>query len=118
MHKQLNRMIHHRVSQHLRANDIRLKEKRVVINRAGYVRLRRKMHNNIRFRNQLVDNVRMSDVAVKKSEMAVGFQAGRNIVQVAGIGQSIQQKDFGVRIALINIIDEITANKTRAASNQ
>ena len=43
---------------------------------------------------------------------------GRNIVQVAGIGQSIQQKDFGVRVALINIIDEITANKTRAAGDQ
>ena len=60
----------------------------------------------------------MGDIAVLKLEMPVGFQAGRNIVQVAGVGQRIQQKDFGVRVVLINIIDEITTNKTRAASHQ
>ena len=82
------------------------------------MRLRRKMHHDIRFGNQLVDNVWMSDVAVKKLEMAVGLQLGRNIVQVAGIGQRIQQKDFGVRVAPIDVIDEITANETRTTRDQ
>ena len=76
------------------------------------------MHHNIRLRNQLVHNVRVRDVSVMKLKVSVGLQTWRYIVEVASIGQSIQQKDFVVRVTFMDKIDEVTTNKTRTASDQ
>jgi len=80
--------------------------------------LRCEMHHNIRLRNQLVDNIRVRNVSVMKLKVSVRLQTRRYIVEVAGIGQSIKQKDFVVRIAFMDKIDEVTTNKTRTSSDQ
>jgi hypothetical protein len=75
------------------------------------------MHHNISLRNQFVDNVRVRDVPVVKLKVSVGLETRIYIVEVAGIGQSIQQKDFVVWVAFMDKIDKVTTNKTRTASD-
>ena len=76
------------------------------------MRLCCEMHHNIRLRNQLVDNIRVRNISVMKLKVSVRLQTRRYIVEVSGIGQSIQQKDFVVRIAFMDKIDEVTTTPT------
>ena len=73
MDKQFYRIIYHGIGNYLRTNNVRFKKYCIVINRPGDMRFSGKVYDNIRFRNQFVDNVRVCDVTVKKIKMAVGF---------------------------------------------
>ena len=118
MDEQFHRMIDDGVGQHLSADDIRLKKQGVVVDRPGHMRLRRKMDDYVAFRDQGVDDVRVSDVAVIKLEMTVLFDGALNAVQVAGVSQGVQQKDFILRVFPVQVVDEITADEPGAAGHQ
>ncbi len=118
MNEQFHRMVYDGVCQHLSADDVRLKKQGVVVDRPGHMGLRRKMDDDIGFRDQGIDDVRVGDVAVIKLEVTILFDTALNAVQVAGVGQGVQQKDFVFGIISVQVVDEITADKTRAARHQ
>ena len=118
MDEQLDRMIDDGVCQHLSADDVRLKKQGVIVNRPGHMGLRSKMDDDIAFRDQGIDNVRVGDVAVIKLEVTVLLDAALNAVQVAGVGQGVQQKDVVFGIIPVQVVDEIATNEPRAASHQ
>ena len=67
---------------------------------------------------QLVDDVRVRHIAVKETEMRVALEVAGNIVQITGVGQGIEQEDFVMRVVSVQLIDEITADKTRSTCDQ
>ena len=118
MDEQLHRMADDGIGDHLCADDVGLKENGVVVDGAGNMRFRGEMDDDVALGYQLVDNGRLGDVAVEELETRVAFQTVIKVVQVAGIGQRIEQDDFVARIFFINVVDEITADKTGSARDQ
>ena len=118
MNKTFYRMVDNCIGNDLGSNDIRLEEQRVVINRPGDMRFGGKVYDHVAFGNQFIDDVRVSDVPMKKTKVAVPLQGIVNIIQVSRVSQGIQKEDSIGRVLSIQVIDEVTADKPGPAGNQ
>ena len=99
------------------AEDVGLEEDLRVLDRAVYMRLRRKVDNDVGLflLEELVYALTVADVQLDKSEVRIvhhRFQCG----QIAGIGQLVQTNNAVVWVCFQHMKNEIGADKAGAAS--
>ena len=111
----------HGVRDDLCPEDIGLEEVVIVVNRARDVRLGGEVHDDVGLLDQRIDERRVADIPIPELHAAVvrlSAEPHRQVLKAARVREQIQNQNPAVRMGVVQVVDEVTADETRAAGHE
>src|SRR5438132_361716 len=110
-----------RIGDDLCAEDVRLEEVIVVVNRPGDMRFGGEVHDDVRLLDERVDERRIPHVAMPELDpRARAFLAAepREVVEASRVREQIEYEDPVVRIRVVNVMNEVAADEAGATRDE
>src|SRR6185503_2682526 len=113
-------VLQHRVGHHLRAEYVGFEKVVVVVDRSRDVCFGGKVHDDIGFGNQGVNERRVAHIAVPELEPVVIdlIETNGQVLDAAGVGQQVEDEDAVIRVIVVEIPYEVAPDESCSAHRQ